>query len=101
AIAFSEPTARYQFGNEFVQTLRPEGYNANLKWEETTTYNIGLDYGFFNDRLFGSIEAYYRETNDLLKLEFRDRWDRTLPTEFSPILVRWKYEGLNSALQVE
>ena len=65
---FSEPTARYQFGNEFVQTLRPEGYNANLKWEETTTYNVGLDYGFFNDRLFGSLEAYYRETNDLLNV---------------------------------
>ncbi len=65
---FSEPTARYQFGNEFVTTLRPEGYNANLKWEETTTYNIALDYGFFNDRLFGSVEAYYRETNDLLNV---------------------------------
>lgn len=65
---YSEPTARYQFGNEFVRTLRPEGYNSNLKWEETTTYNIGLDYGLFNDRLTGSIEAYYRETNDLLNV---------------------------------
>jgi iron complex outermembrane receptor protein len=65
---YSEPNARYQFGNEYVQTLRPEGYNANLKWEETTTYNIGLDYGLFDDRLFGSIEAYYRETNDLLNI---------------------------------
>jgi len=65
---YSESTARYQFGNEFITTLRPEGYNANLKWEETTTYNIGLDYGFFEDRLFGSIEAYYRETNDLLNV---------------------------------
>ncbi len=63
---YSEPNARYQFGDDFVQTLRPEGYNANLKWEETTTYNIGLDYGLFDDRIFGSFEAYYRETNDLL-----------------------------------
>lgn len=65
---YGEPNASYQFGDEFVQTLRPEGYNANLKWEETTTYNVGLDYGFLNDRIFGSIEAYYRETTDLLNV---------------------------------
>lgn len=65
---YSEPNAQYQFGDEFITTLRPEGYNVNLKWEETTTYNIGLDYGFFNDRIFGSVEAYYRETNDLLNV---------------------------------
>jgi iron complex outermembrane receptor protein len=64
----SEPNARYQFGNEFVATLRPEGYNQNLKWEETTTYNFGIDYGFLGDRLTGSIDAYYRETNDLLNV---------------------------------
>lgn len=63
---FSEDNARYQIGNGFVTTLRPEGYNENLKWEETATYNIGLDYGFFDQRLNGSIEAYYRETKDLL-----------------------------------
>ena len=65
---FSEPNARYQFGDEFVETLRPEGYNANLKWEETTTYNIGLDYGFINNRIVGSIEGYYRKTDDLLNV---------------------------------
>lgn len=63
---YSEPNARYQFGDQFITTLRPEGYNENLKWEETATYNIALDYGFYNDRLIGSIEAYYRETKDLL-----------------------------------
>jgi iron complex outermembrane receptor protein len=39
-----------------------------LKWEETTTYNIGLDYGILNDRIYGSIDAYYRETTDLLNV---------------------------------
>lgn len=62
----SETTAQYLFGSDYIATLRPEGYNADLKWEETTTYNIGLDYGFFNDRLIGSFEVYQRETNDLL-----------------------------------
>ncbi|HAG15215.1 MAG TPA: SusC/RagA family protein [Bacteroidales bacterium] len=63
---YSESTAAYQFGDNFVNTLRPEGYDANLKWEETTTYNIGLDYGLFNDRIVGSIEYYFRETKDLI-----------------------------------
>lgn len=65
---FSEPNARYLFGNQFVTTLRPEGYNANLKWEETTTYNAGIDYGFFDDRITGSLEAYFRQTEDLLNV---------------------------------
>ncbi len=58
--------ARYQFGDRFVTTLRPEGYNANLKWEETTTTNIAVDFGLFNDRLNGSVELYQRNTTDLL-----------------------------------
>ena len=65
---FSQNTARYPFGNEFVTTLRPEGYNANLKWEETTTYNIGLDYSFSEERIFGSVELFQRETEDLLNV---------------------------------
>lgn len=63
-----EETAQYQFGNQFVRTLRPEGYNVNLKWEETTTYNIALDYSFYDERFFGSLEVYHRETSDLLNV---------------------------------
>ena len=44
----------------------PIGYNAGLKWETTTTYNIGLDYGFMNNRISGSFELYKRKTRDLL-----------------------------------
>ena len=44
----------------------PIGYNAGLKWETTTTYNIGLDYGFMNNRISGSFELYKRDTKDLL-----------------------------------
>ncbi|MEM9821359.1 MAG: SusC/RagA family TonB-linked outer membrane protein [Bacteroidota bacterium] len=58
--------AQYQFGDNFITSLRPEGYDANIKWEETTTYNIGVDYGLFNNRLYGSLEYYIRETRDLL-----------------------------------
>lgn len=62
----SEPTARYQFGDEFVYTYRPEGYDANLKWEETITYNAGLDFGFLDNRVTGTLDIYHRETVDLI-----------------------------------
>ena len=58
--------ARYQFGNTFVTTLRPNGYDANIQWEETTTYNVGLDFAVLNSRLTGTIDVYQRNTTDLL-----------------------------------
>ena len=56
----------YMFGGNVIVPITPNGYNADLKWETTTTYNVGIDYGFFNDRLFGTLDVYYRETTDLL-----------------------------------
>ncbi len=45
---------------------RPDNYTPNLKWETTTTYNIGLDWGILNQRLSGTVDWYYRKTTDLL-----------------------------------
>ncbi len=59
-------TAQYQFGNTFYQVNRPVGYDANIKWEETSTFNVGLDFGFLNGRISGSIDYYNKETEDLL-----------------------------------
>jgi iron complex outermembrane receptor protein len=59
-------TAQYQFGNAYVTYLRPEGYDPNLKWETTTTSNIGLDFSFLNNRISGSADYYFRKTKDLL-----------------------------------
>ena len=56
----------YMFNGQVIVPITPNGYNADLKWETTTTYNVGIDYGFFNDRLFGTLDVYYRETTDLL-----------------------------------
>lgn len=63
---YSRDDARYTIGNGLVTTLRPEGYDANIKWEETTTYNVGFDFGFMANRIYGSIEYYKRITEDLL-----------------------------------
>ncbi len=59
-------TAAYPFGNQYYNTIRPNGYDPNIKWEETTTWNAGLDFGFLNNRITGSLDYYYRETNDLI-----------------------------------
>jgi TonB-linked SusC/RagA family outer membrane protein len=58
--------ATYQFGSQFYQLGRPEGYNRNLKWEETTTINAGLDFGLFNDKVTGSLDVYNKTSNDLI-----------------------------------
>ncbi|PVY41385.1 SusC/RagA family TonB-linked outer membrane protein [Pontibacter virosus] len=64
----SDNTAQYQFGNQFYNLLRPEGYDAGIKWEETTTYNAGLDFGFANNRVNGSLDYFFKDTRDLLAL---------------------------------
>jgi iron complex outermembrane receptor protein len=64
----SDAASRYQFGNTFYYTLRPAPYDANIKWESTTTANIGLDFGSFNNRLTGSIDAYRKKTSNLLNI---------------------------------
>jgi len=58
--------ARYLFGNEWVNMYRPNGYDPDIKWETTTTYNAGIDYGFLNNRISGSIDVFKRYTTDLL-----------------------------------
>lgn len=58
--------AQYQFGNQFYIPFRPQPYNKDLKWEETETRNIGLDFGFFNNRFTGTIDVYEKRTKDLL-----------------------------------
>lgn len=62
----SYPESCYQFGNEWYYTYRPNGYDSDIKWETTATYNVGLDYGFLNNRIYGSVDYYQRHTKDLL-----------------------------------
>ncbi|RZJ75109.1 MAG: SusC/RagA family TonB-linked outer membrane protein [Flavobacterium sp.] len=62
----SQPTSQYYFGS--VPTLTGIGQfrNLDIKWEETMQYNVGLDYGFFGNKITGSIDAFYKESTDLL-----------------------------------
>lgn len=62
----SNNTAMYQLGNEFLNTYRPDGYDGNYQWEKTTTVNAGFDYGFLKNRITGTLDVYYKWSDDLI-----------------------------------
>ncbi|MDP5077636.1 MAG: SusC/RagA family TonB-linked outer membrane protein, partial [Nonlabens sp.] len=61
----AEPGASIQFGDRFIDPIRPQ-FSTDLVWETTDQWNAGIDLGFFDDRVTGSVDAFYRETSDLL-----------------------------------
>ncbi len=63
----------YMINGQYIPTLRPKQYDPHIKWEETTTKNIGLDFGFLDGKISGSFDLYKRETKDLIN-------DITIPT---------------------
>ena len=63
---YSKAGANYYFGDTEYSLIAPQPYDQNLKWEETTTWNVGIDYGFLNGRITGTIDYYFRKTKDLL-----------------------------------
>ena len=60
------PASQYRFGNQVYPVGIPSFRNENIKWEETTAYNAGFDFGLLNDRFTGSLESFYKESTDLL-----------------------------------
>ena len=56
----------YQFGDTILSTSRPSAVDPNIKWEATRAFNIGLDFGFSNQRITGAIDWYDKKTSDLL-----------------------------------
>jgi iron complex outermembrane receptor protein len=59
-------SAQYQFGNNFYSIFRPNGYYFNRKWEQTASANLALEFGLFDNKVSGTIEAYNNTTTDLL-----------------------------------
>src|SRR6185436_19521817 len=64
--ALSNTNASYQFGEHYYQGFRPGGFYADRKWEETATSNIGLDFGFLDNRISGTLDLYLKKTSNLL-----------------------------------
>ncbi|HSQ46676.1 MAG TPA: SusC/RagA family TonB-linked outer membrane protein [Lutibacter sp.] len=61
-----DAVSQYIFGETAIVVGIPQSRFEAIKWEETTTYNAGLDFGFANDRITGSAEVYLKESKDLL-----------------------------------
>ncbi len=57
---------QYTFGDTIFTTARPSAVDPNIKWEQTRAFNIGLDFGFANQRITGAIDWYDKSTSDLL-----------------------------------
>ena len=57
--------SQYSFGGQSFLAGVPNAYNPNIKWEETASYNAGIDYGLFDNRLSGSVDVFYKLTDDL------------------------------------
>ena len=61
------PNSQYTFGNTSFPVAQPSAYNLDLKWEETTTYNAGLDFGIASNRVTGTLDVYYKKSTDLFQ----------------------------------
>lgn len=93
-------TGQYQIGNTFYNYYTPAAYDPDLKWETTTTYNAGLDYGFMKGRLYGSIDVYYKKTSDLLSkinIPVGTNFNNELTTNVGNMDVRGAEASLNFA----
>lgn len=60
--------ARARFGNRFVSTIRPSAADEALQWEETTNYNVGVNFGLFDERVTGSFEVYREDVDNLIRV---------------------------------
>jgi TonB-linked SusC/RagA family outer membrane protein len=66
AYQYGDNAAQYRFGNSYIPVARPQGFDNNLKWEQTTTQNIGMDLAVLNNRISLNADYYIKDTKDLL-----------------------------------
>jgi iron complex outermembrane receptor protein len=64
--ANGDSKAMYQFGSNFVTTIRPSAVDPNIKWEQTASSNFGVDFGLYNNRITGTVDVYSKTTKDLI-----------------------------------
>jgi len=63
-----DQNSQYSFNNNYFNVAQPGGFNPNLKWEKTTTYNAGIDFGIKSNRLNGSLDVFYKISDDLFQV---------------------------------
>ena len=95
----SSPGSYYPIGGVYLPTLRPSAYDGNIKWEQTKTQNLGLDFGFLKDRITGSFDIYKRVTTNLLNtvtIPSGSNFSNTLFTNVGSL----EYKGLEASLNL-
>jgi TonB-linked SusC/RagA family outer membrane protein len=68
--SLSNNNSLYEFGNTFYNLYTPSAYNLAFKWEQTTSANVGIDFGLFNNRITGSIDYYHKNISNLFNSVF-------------------------------
>ena len=63
--SLSQNTSLYPFGNTYYNTYAPASFDANFRWEQTTSANLGLDFGLFDNRITGSVDVYEKSISRL------------------------------------
>ena len=63
---YSDAQTQVQFGNTFTPTIRPSAVDEGIHWETTSAYNIGLDFGFSNQRFSGTLDWYTKNTSEMI-----------------------------------
>ncbi len=62
----SGPNTQYILNGEVINIVQAQFRNEEIEWEKITEYNVGLDYGFWNDRISGAVDMFRKESDDLL-----------------------------------
>ena len=63
---YSNGLAQYYFGGQFIPTIRPGAVDPDIHWESTKSYNVGVDYALFGERISGAFDWYTKNTSDLI-----------------------------------
>ena len=74
SVAMLSNGGTFWYNGQYVYTYGvSQNVNPDLRWEKKYEYNLGLDFAFLKNRIYGSLDVYYRQTRDLL-------WDYEVPT---------------------
>lgn len=99
--SLSAAAAKYQLGDTFYGMYAPAEYDTSIKWEQTATYNGGLDFGFLNNRINGSVDVYFKKTKDLLSnipIPLGSNFNNTIITNVGNIENKGLEFSLNAAI---
>lgn len=94
----SSGTAQYQFGDTFYNVYRAQYFDEGIQWEETATINAGIDFGFWKNRLTGTLDYYKRKTDRLLVNEVAVPAGANLRNRIATNIGNLENEGVEASL---